>query len=41
MRKAVELAEKNCPISVSLNCPVEVELRVGKKQEENENYAIV
>lgn len=28
MRKAVGLAEKNCPISISLNCPVNVDLHV-------------
>jgi organic hydroperoxide reductase OsmC/OhrA len=28
-RKAVALAEKNCPVSASLTCPVKIELSVS------------
>jgi organic hydroperoxide reductase OsmC/OhrA len=29
MQKAVEMAEKNCPISATLNCPVKIELSIA------------
>jgi organic hydroperoxide reductase OsmC/OhrA len=29
LRKAVEMADKSCPISAALNCPVTVELSVS------------
>jgi len=28
-RKAMELAEKSCPLSISLKCPVELIVNVG------------